>query len=164
MADTLDLKSMAMQIACEFESRLPDDLIKKLIKHSEVIGECLIWTGAITKSTGYGKIKYKYKAYDVHRLIGLLAFDCVFETKVDICHINECTSRACIRLSHLYKGTRSSNVIDSVLKGTHNSQFREIHYEHGTEYGYKCGCKCELCLQANRERVYRNRVRGKIIK
>ena len=114
---------------CEFESHLPDQIIEQLFKHCKIENECLIWTGAITKTTGYGKIKHKYKTYDVHRLVGLIAFNAIYEQDIEICHSLECNSRACFRLKHLYKGNKSSNMKDSIIKGTFrgwNKHFRPI--------------------------------------
>lgn len=128
LADTTDLKSVMTKVMSEFKSRLPDQLIFNISKHVKLENECLIWTGALTKSTGYGKIKWKYKSYDVHRLIGLIAFEAIFEEKVEICHIIECPNRACIRLIHLYKGTRSSNMKDAAQKGTLNVQNGPSHF------------------------------------
>lgn len=157
LAEEMVLKTMK----CEFKSHLPDQLLENIFKHVKVQKECLIWIGAITKSTGYGKIKWKYKSYDVHRLIGLYLFECIYENKIEICHINECSSRACIRPIHLYKGNRSSNMIDSINKLTHNSLYKERNLVHGTTTGYNYGCKCIECRKANAIRRSNQRVKVK---
>lgn len=161
LAEAIDLKS----IKCEFESHLPDQLLNTILKRIVISGECVLWTGAITKSTGYGKIKWMYKAYDVHRLIANYVFG-LLERKDEVCHTLDCNYRHCIRLKHLYKGTRSSNMLDSVKKGTHNSHERKgvVHFEHGTDYGYDCGCKCSECMRAHRNNVYSRRINGPLIK
>lgn len=117
MVDIPDLKSVATKVACEFDSRLPHTLLRKVLQNIKIIGECYIWTGAVTQSNGYGKIKYEGKCWDIHRLIGKYLFRNL-QRRNDICHINECNSRACIRPKHLYKGTRASNMQDAIKKGT----------------------------------------------
>ena len=99
---------------------IPITLLSILRLRSIRVGNCLIWTGAITKSTGYGKIKYNKKCWDVHRLLGTYLFG-ELTTKDMICHKNECTNRACIEPSHLYKGDRSTNMMDAFMKGTFNN-------------------------------------------
>jgi hypothetical protein len=120
-------------IKCEFKSHLPDHLIEKLIFRGRLFADCFIWIGA---GTTYGKIKYEGKAWDVHRLVGHFLFG-PLKRKDDICHINNCHSTLCFRATHLYKGTRSSNMKDAVEKGTFyppNINKFKTHCKNGHEF------------------------------
>lgn len=75
---------------------------------------CWEWQGAIGSGTGYGKVRVKGKAVDTHRAAWMLANGPI-EPGMDVCHT--CDNRACLRLSHLFIGTRGDNMRDARDKG-----------------------------------------------
>lgn len=78
---------------------------------------CLEFTGAITASTGYGKVKFEGRAQDAHRAIWQLARGPI-PAGMDVCHT--CDNRKCINPLHLFLGSRSDNMIDAHAKGRLN--------------------------------------------
>lgn len=78
-------------------------------------GDCWIWTGAISKSTGYGKVSLGHgKTVDAHRFVCIYIH--LFEMNgLDARHF--CHFRSCVRPSHLGKGTRKDNMQDCVKAG-----------------------------------------------
>jgi len=75
---------------------------------------CLEWQGAITATTGYGKVRFRGKVIDAHRASWIAANGDV-PARMDICHT--CDNRKCIRPNHLFLGTRSDNMLDASRKG-----------------------------------------------
>jgi hypothetical protein len=75
---------------------------------------CFEWQGAITSTTGHGKVKIDGRAVDTHRAMWILVNGPIGEGMV-VCH--SCDNRRCIRLSHLFLGTQSENMRDASRKG-----------------------------------------------
>jgi len=73
---------------------------------------CWEWMG--TKSRGYGKFKESGKTLLAHRVAFLLEFGAIPDG-MNVCH--HCDNRSCVRPEHLFLGTDSDNVLDSVRKG-----------------------------------------------
>lgn len=67
----------------------------------------------------------------VHR--GVLAeyLNTNFPSKIDLCHA--CGNDKCSNPRHLYWGTRSENVQDSIMHGTHANPFLNLVKKHGEE-------------------------------
>lgn len=94
-------------------------ILKRIVKKTVIENNCWRFTGAHRE--GYGAIKFYYKVYNIHRLIGSIIFSLpLFLTDVEICHKDECHFRDCWKPSHLYEGDKSSNMQDSVRNGTFN--------------------------------------------
>lgn len=118
----------------------------KVVKGPES-ADCWIWTGAIGDD-GYGRFwttpeTGKQKMIRAHRYAlalvhgGLEAIE-----SLEACHI--CDNPICVRAqrepsSHLYLGSRESNMIDRAARGRHNRQIAAefFRYETKQERAYK---------------------------
>lgn len=84
--------------------------------HPELLGNCWEWSGYIS-SVGYGQIsrgKHNGKHIGTHVAAWILTFGTVPEGW-DVCH--SCDRRYCVNPSHLFSGSRSDNMQDSIAKG-----------------------------------------------
>lgn len=75
---------------------------------------CLVWTGAVTASTGYGKFSFDGRAQDSHRVAWQMAHGPI-PARMMICHT--CDNRVCVQLHHLFLGSRADNMRDAARKG-----------------------------------------------
>lgn len=121
-------------------------------------GDCWVWTAALVD--GYGTIKVDGKMIRAHRLSYEMAFGPI-PAGAQINH--RCGNRACVRPDHLYAGTHSMNMLDSVGHGTHRCS-RVTHCPKGHEYtdentyASKGKRACRTCKLAKvRERRMRQR-------
>jgi len=78
---------------------------------------CMEWQGAITSTTGYGKVKLGDRRIDTHRASWILT-NGEIPDGLFICH--KCDNRPCINPAHLFLGTRSDNMRDAYDKGRLN--------------------------------------------
>lgn len=82
---------------------------------------CWLWTGAITKKTGYGRFNPDGEVIGAHiyaweRANGRkVPIDPVTGRKLDVCHT--CDVKHCVRDDHLFDGPRKKNMEDAVSKG-----------------------------------------------
>jgi hypothetical protein len=79
--------------------------------HRPELGPCHIWVGAI-RADGYGAITVAGKTEQAHRV----AFKLAEGRWPDPCALHHCDTRACVRRSHLFEGTKSENTDDMVSK------------------------------------------------
>lgn len=86
--------------------------------------ECWQWNGA-RQSAGYG-IFYFGKPTTAHRVAYILSGGEI-PPDHDICHA--CDNKLCVNPAHLFAGTRSANVQDSIGKG----RFRFLRGRRGEE-------------------------------
>lgn len=76
---------------------------------------CKLWQGS-THPRGHGRVHLGYNVYEfVHRVAYRLAGNDLLDTDM-VCH--KCGVHSCYEEEHLYKGTSSSNTLDSVKHGT----------------------------------------------
>jgi hypothetical protein len=82
--------------------------------HCPELGNCWVWTGAITRS-GYGKFSVARKAWErAHVVSRVLVHGPVAGGHFVLHH---CDNPACVRPSHLFTGTAKDNAQDMIKKG-----------------------------------------------
>lgn len=74
---------------------------------------CWLWTAAVR--SGYGAYKYRGKVVSAHRFIWEYSHQCSVLSHIDVCH--SCDNPLCVRLDHLFLGTRKDNMVDCRSKG-----------------------------------------------
>jgi hypothetical protein len=74
---------------------------------------CWIWKGS-RDAAGYGHIGFEKRVEKAHRISWMLAHGKI-PGGMDICHT--CDNPSCVNPDHLFLGTRSENILDSVAKG-----------------------------------------------
>lgn len=87
--------------------------IDRFWSHVDKSGDCWLWT-AYRSKRGYGQFGYFDKVLKAHRVSYEIAFGKIPDGK-EICHT--CDNPSCVRPSHLFAGTHSENIRDSVNKG-----------------------------------------------
>lgn len=74
---------------------------------------CWIWQGS-KDNQGYGRMQYKGKVRITHRISMAEHCDFDIDSKLDVCH--HCDTPSCANPEHLFAGTASENILDSVRK------------------------------------------------
>lgn len=83
-------------------------------------GACWLWTGA--RSDGYGSFYSPDGVIRAHRLVWLALHGSI----PDGLHVlHHCDVRACVRPSHLFRGTNNDNIADRMAKGRSCAVFGE---------------------------------------
>lgn len=98
-----------------------ETLFKKVKKSKS---GCWNFTGPICKKLGYGKIGYKGKVTNAHRLAWILSNGPIDSVRIFVCH--KCDNRKCINPDHLFLGTAKDNTSDMIKKGRRKARSRVI--------------------------------------
>jgi hypothetical protein len=78
-----------------------------------------LWNGAKWGKAQHGCIRVGPKMYSIHRLSAFIHFGFELDSKMQINHKIECNIAHCWNPEHIYIGTQTDNVHDSILKGTY---------------------------------------------
>ena len=86
----------------------------------DTTGECWLWTASINPS-GYGQFYDSERKGPVlaHRVAWMLAGN---EIPEDMCVLHRCDVRNCVRVDHLFIGTKRDNSLDMAAKGRWRNQ------------------------------------------
>ena len=85
---------------------------------------CWEWLGLIT-ANGYGQVSFKNKRYRPHRVALHLWKKFKLNSKLFACH--HCDNKLCCNPEHLFAGTHSDNMQDSLAKGRFRGGFIPGH-------------------------------------
>jgi hypothetical protein len=99
------------------ESEAARAKIKENVSQASNTG-CWIWNLSVVRN-GYGQVQITRKKYIVHRL-AFAAFNGEIPEGMFVCH--SCDNRRCCNPEHLFLGTNSDNMIDSIRKGRFRRQ------------------------------------------
>lgn len=96
---------------------------------------CWLWTGSCTPTGNYGSFWDRGKLERAHRW-SYKHFHGPIESSDDVCH--KCDNPPCVNPDHLFKGTRTDNILDSVKKGrwNHSGTLKFIHRTCSLFCGY----------------------------
>lgn len=120
-----------------------------------IIPEHSCWEWVASKNTsGYGMLKVKGSIVLAHRFSYLLNIGSIPK---DLFVLHHCDNPGCVRIEHLYLGTKQNNSDDCVLRGRHRNGFSErTHCPHGHEYSeentYIANGGHRSCRQCNKIR------------
>lgn len=99
--------------------------------------ECWLWTGYIHPN-GYGQFRFNGRTSIATRVAWSIANNQPFPSGMDACH--SCDNPACVNPSHLWPGTESENMQDSLAKNRFYRGFgvfkgvRPTHCKRGHEF------------------------------
>lgn len=147
-------------------------MIEKIIKYtvrfwkSTSINDkgCWIWNLARHSKTGHGLVSVKNIQVYVHRYIFCLYHNLDYKSPILALHI--CNTPACWNPLHLYGGTHSDNMRDTVKAGTHK-EAKKTHCSRGHEYNSENTMKnnrkrsCRACARLRDKNRKRITVNGK---
>lgn len=90
----------------------------------------------INKSKGYAFATFNYTQVSVHRISAYLYLNYDLEDKsLQVNHKLICSNLNCWNPEHIYVGTQTDNMNDTVLKGNHGSPNKnKTHCKFGHEY------------------------------
>lgn len=116
-------------------------------------GECLEWTAG-KDANGYGRIGLrKHNTMLAHRCAWEIATTEPIPEGLCVCH--HCDNPKCVRLEHLFLGTKADNTADMMRKGRQVAHRREECRNGHPMHVYPSGRRgCLVCRAANFRRSY----------
>lgn len=84
---------------------------RRMQDRTKLVGDCWVWRGAISKTSGYGVAGPR--AQSAHRYMWILTHG---EPAAGLMVMHKCDVRACINPAHLVLGTQQDNMDDMVAK------------------------------------------------
>jgi hypothetical protein len=90
---------------------------------------CWPWTGAMSKTNGYGVLKWNTKRYKAHQIAWKIYFGAVpvepNPSYHGICVLHKCDNPSCCNPNHLFIGTQTDNIKDMIIKRRRRSYIGE---------------------------------------
>lgn len=134
-------------------------IIERLLLNRNIVGTCWIWTGTVLPN-GYGEVRLFGQTFLVHRLSCFVYHDLDLNDKTKLAlHKNICHNRLCFNPDHLYIGSNSDNIKDSIKLGNHKEK-RKTHCPQGHEYtkenthkNWKGHRQCKLCQKLHNKKA-----------
>lgn len=102
----------------------------RLMEGRTIIGEDWLYYNSIGRDT---HITINGERYEVSRLAAYAWLELPLDSPLQANHRLNCKDSRCWRPDHLYIGTQSDNILDSVKAGTHRNT-RKTHCPRGHEY------------------------------
>ena len=138
--------------------------VNKLLKKTRVdpITNCWLYLGYLNKH-GYGEYSWLNKTTKINRLSAHFYLELDLEnSSIQTNHKSTCPNRNCWNPEHLYVGTQSENMTDSLGYG--GMSMRKTHCKNGYEliegniyYGPNGGRTCKICTKQRDKNRYANR-------
>jgi hypothetical protein len=97
---------------------------ERLLAKAVSQGDCLIWTGGNSKTSGYGLIWADGRHQSAHRISYLVHHG---EIPAGAVVMHSCDNRLCINPAHLSLGNQRANTADMLAKGRGNKASGEAH-------------------------------------
>ena len=136
--------------------RTIDDVKTRILRLSDIIGECWVWKGNIN-DTGYGKINIRRKPYLAHR-ISYEVFIGEIHEGLQINHT--CQNRACINPDHLEvitikeRNRRGNGIAAQHLRQTHCKRGHPLSGDNLLIH--KSGSReCRACILLDERKIQR---------
>jgi hypothetical protein len=135
-------------------------IINRLFKKRQITpNNCWEYTGALTPQ-GYSQTRYLDQAELTHRLVYRLLCPEKYNYQLIVCH--KCDNKKCFNPDHLYMGTYSENMYDSLARGQRELKTHCLYgHEYTPENTYLIptgGRDCRKCM-AQRTKEWRKRRR-----
>ena len=130
-------------------TKLDLSMFDRLWNNTIVIDGCWVWQGSYHHQ-GYGLLSIGGKTSKVHRVGWSMIYGDIPEG-LHVCH--SCDNPPCWKPCHLFLGTVSDNMRDSVQKGRHWERSKthcpQGHpYDVANTYEYKGKRSCKACVKA----------------
>ncbi len=133
-----------------------DDLARKLLAKTEIIGDCWVWTGGRNRN-GYGHLRWEGREQYVHRLAHQYLIGPIPETcTVDHVQSRGCAHRACWNPAHLEAVPHRENVLRGDTIPARNLTKTHCPYGHPyigeNLYVRKNGSReCRICCRTRNQ-------------
>lgn len=156
----MKIKKFALWPGVWFNGMLvTQDESDRFLKYTVIAGkdECWLWIGGVG-SSGYGSFSFCGNKVQTHRFIYAACIGDIPDGMF-VCH--HCDVKLCVNPGHLFAGTQSDNMLDSVTKGRHRNQnTNKAHCKYGHEfteantYWYRGERCCRECRWLNSQTQY----------